>query len=150
MDSSTLYIGSPISILGMSGYVIYIFLKKMVELCANSGDPDQMPHSVASDLGLHCLPVTLLGVSRLQWVKVTYDINRNISFITHWANSADDKLMLFSYFCQKIDFDIPCKLSPKETNNLHDMLKAILSEKFRKILTNVVCWNFYPACLAIS
>ena len=35
----------------------------MVELLANSGDPDQMPHSAASDLGLHCLPVTLLGVS---------------------------------------------------------------------------------------
>ena len=28
-----------------------------------------MPHSAASDLGLHCLPVTLLGVSRLQWVN---------------------------------------------------------------------------------
>ena len=36
---------------------------------ANSGDPDQMPHSAASDLGLHCLPITLLGVSRLQWVN---------------------------------------------------------------------------------
>ena len=34
----------------------------MVELFANSGDPDQMPHSVASDLGLHCLPVTYIGV----------------------------------------------------------------------------------------
>ena len=42
----------------------------MVELFANSGDPDQMPHSVASDLGPHCLPVTRLGVSSLQWVKV--------------------------------------------------------------------------------
>ena len=41
----------------------------MVELFANSGDPDQTPHSAASDLGLHCLPVTLLGVSRLQSVK---------------------------------------------------------------------------------
>ena len=28
-----------------------------------------MPHSEASDLGLHCLPITLLGVSRLQWVN---------------------------------------------------------------------------------
>ena len=28
-----------------------------------------MLHSAASDLGLHCLPVTLLGVSRLQWVN---------------------------------------------------------------------------------
>ena len=33
----------------------------MVELFANSGDPDQMLHSAASDLGLHCLPVTHLG-----------------------------------------------------------------------------------------
>ena len=36
----------------------------MVELVANSGDPDQT-HSAASDLGLHCLPV----VSSLQWVN---------------------------------------------------------------------------------
>ena len=44
----------------------------MVEVFANSEDPDQMQHSTASDLGLHCLPVTLLGVSRLQWVKLKY------------------------------------------------------------------------------
>ena len=41
----------------------------MVELFANSGDPDQTPHSETSVLGLHCLPNTLLGVSRLQWVN---------------------------------------------------------------------------------
>ena len=29
-----------------------------------------MPHYVASDLGLHCLPMTLLHVSRYEWVKV--------------------------------------------------------------------------------
>ena len=29
---------------------------------ANSEDPDQMPHNVASDLGLHCLPMTLLRI----------------------------------------------------------------------------------------
>ena len=33
----------------------------MVELFANSGDPDQTPRSAASDLGLHFLPVTRLG-----------------------------------------------------------------------------------------
>ena len=43
----------------------------MAKLFANSGDFDQTPHSVASDLGLHCLPMALLGVSRLQWVKVS-------------------------------------------------------------------------------
>ena len=44
----------------------------MAKLFANSGDPDQTPRSAASDLGLHCLPVTLLRVSRLQWVKLYY------------------------------------------------------------------------------
>ena len=44
-------------------------LRKMAKLFANSGDPDQMPHSLVSDLGLHRLPVTLLRVSRLQWDK---------------------------------------------------------------------------------
>ena len=41
----------------------------MAEVFANTEDPDQTPHSVVSDLGLHCLPVTFLGVSRLQLVK---------------------------------------------------------------------------------
>ena len=41
----------------------------MVELFANSGDPDQTPRSAASDLGLHCLPVTRLGVTSCQRVK---------------------------------------------------------------------------------
>ena len=40
----------------------------MVELFTNSGDPDQMLHSAASALGLHCSPITLIGVSRLQWL----------------------------------------------------------------------------------
>ena len=46
----------------------------MIELFANSEDPDQTPISVPSDLGLHSLPVTCLGVSSLQWVNtdVTY------------------------------------------------------------------------------
>ena len=41
----------------------------MVELLTNSGDSDQMSCSSASDLGLHCLPVTGLGISSLQWVN---------------------------------------------------------------------------------
>ena len=44
----------------------------MAKLFANSEDPDQTPHSAASDLGLHCLPITLLGVSSLQRVKEEY------------------------------------------------------------------------------
>ena len=41
----------------------------MVELFANSADPDQTPRFAASDLGLHCLLITLLSVSRLQWIN---------------------------------------------------------------------------------
>ena len=40
----------------------YFFILCFIEIPvfnANSEYPDQMPHSVASDLGLHCLPVTL-------------------------------------------------------------------------------------------
>ena len=33
-------------------------------MLANNEDFDQTPHDVASDLGLHCLPMTLLRVSR--------------------------------------------------------------------------------------
>ena len=43
----------------------------MLELFFNSEDPDQMPHFAASDLGLHCWPVTCLGVSSLQWIKLS-------------------------------------------------------------------------------
>ena len=35
----------------------------------NSVDPDQILCSPASNLGLHCLPITLLRVSRLKWIK---------------------------------------------------------------------------------
>ena len=39
-----------------------------------------------------------------------------LTFITLWANSADDKLMVFFLnFSEKIGFDISCKLFPEET-----------------------------------
>ena len=41
----------------------------MVELFANSGDPDQTPRSAASDLGLHCLLITCLGVLDYKGLK---------------------------------------------------------------------------------
>ena len=37
---------------------------------ANSGDPDQTPHSVASDLGLHFLPMSHKKDARHIWVKM--------------------------------------------------------------------------------
>ena len=45
----------------------------MAKLFANSGDSDQTPHSVVPDLGLQCLPITILGISRLKWFKYFRD-----------------------------------------------------------------------------
>ena len=50
---------------------------------------EKLPWS-ESDLSLHCLPVR----------------------IVKFANSLDDKLMIFFSFSQKIDCDILCKLYP--------------------------------------
>ena len=42
----------------------------MSELNVNSVNPDQMLHSAASDLGLHCLPMSLLcGTVSLNGLK---------------------------------------------------------------------------------
>ena len=39
--------------------LIFIFMKILKNILkANSGDPDQTPHSVASDQGQHCLPTS--------------------------------------------------------------------------------------------
>ena len=41
-------------------------------------ETDQTLHSVASDPCLHCLQITLLRVSRLQWVKALVKDTRSI------------------------------------------------------------------------
>ena len=41
-------------------------------MLANNVVPDRTPHYVASDLGLHCLLMTLLRVSKKEWVKVLF------------------------------------------------------------------------------
>ena len=51
----------------MSFYVCWAYFVPffLYLMSANNVDPDQMPHymahNVASDLGLHCLPMTLYG-----------------------------------------------------------------------------------------
>ena len=67
----------------------------MVELFANSGDPDQMPCSAVSDLGLHSLQVNCLGVSSPQWAKEPLRIK------------ADDKSIFFFFFSKKIRLTFP-------------------------------------------
>ena len=48
-------------------FSIIIFVE-IPELNANSVDPDRRPHYAASDLGIHCLPKSLLWDAELIWV----------------------------------------------------------------------------------
>ena len=80
--SHTIYWKSPYIRL----YNVDIPKEKMVELFAYSGDPDQIVHSAGLSLGLHCLPVTRSGISRLQWVN-----QANKSFDTEkYTNNQDE------------------------------------------------------------
>ena len=47
----------------------------MAKLFANIEDTDQTPSFAASDQGLQCLSITLLRVSRLQWVNEYFKIS---------------------------------------------------------------------------
>ena len=58
----------PEPIYANSFYYYHAFVE-MSELNANSVQLDQTLHSLASDLGLHCLPMSLLWDARLKWVK---------------------------------------------------------------------------------
>ena len=64
----------------------------MAKIFANSNDPDQTPCSAASDLGLHCLPTTLLGVSQLQGDKevLVYVFSGALKCPGGWVFTAPD------------------------------------------------------------
>ena len=98
--------------------------RKMVALLANSGDSDQMPHSVMSNMGLRCLPVTPLGVYGLQWVNLYHSL---------------DKLYRWQIF-----LIFPWKKASKETDNLHESQNPIFW--YNKIFQNVVYRIFYLTC----
>ena len=98
---------------------VYHFIE-IPEFNANSVDPDQIMCSMASDLGLHCLPLSLLWDARYIWINVNgftskgshsdlkyfclqgdgalwaYSAHDKLIF-SLWAYSADDKLMIFFF-----------------------------------------------------
>ena len=55
LDRSISYMGCLVSFLLLS------YSAEISELNANSVDLDQTPQNAASDLGLHCLPISLFG-----------------------------------------------------------------------------------------
>ena len=60
-----------ISNFGVVGwYFLFICIQILKKnMFANSGEPDQTPQNAASDLGLHCLPLSDKKDSRHIWVK---------------------------------------------------------------------------------
>ena len=56
---------------------IFHFIQVLIENYAANSGPDQAPHSVASDLGLHYLPMSHKKDTRPIWVK-----NANILLIS--------------------------------------------------------------------
>ena len=61
----------------------------MVDLFANSGDPDQTPRSAESDLGLHCLQVTGLRYPVFNGLKESV---RLIRIIVYFMNVYSSKI----------------------------------------------------------
>ena len=62
----------------------------MAKLFANNGDPDQTPRSVAFDLGLHCLPITLYGSPDYNGLKHSRDsVTFFFIFLTTYFNLTD-------------------------------------------------------------
>ena len=70
MPNGLLYLHSlDRSISNIRGAWLVLSLPCVIEIPlfnANSVDPDQMPRSAESDLGLHCLPKSLLWDARLK------------------------------------------------------------------------------------
>ena len=50
-------------------------------LNANSVEPDQTPHSAASDLGLHCFPLSFSWDARHKWVKFSFMTDSNFDWL---------------------------------------------------------------------
>ena len=75
----------------------------------NSVDPDQLLHSAAYDLGLYCLPITHLGVTRLKWFdKKEVIVFLNLHEFSFWNTNyrtPDKKILrinIFSFLCENI------------------------------------------------
>ena len=60
---------------GVSGWILLLlpYSKRNPVLNTNIIDSDQMLHSAASDLGLHCSPMSLLRDARHKWVNILAD-----------------------------------------------------------------------------
>ena len=80
----------------------------MSGLNTNSVEPDQMLCSVASELGLHCLPMSHLWDARLKWVNSLPNFKNLNNPILHVHVLPDDvpKILLDGW--QTVQTEIRC------------------------------------------
>ena len=119
LTPNTIYWKNQILDLGMSDDVIQIFLEK--NGYAKSGDPDQTPHSKASDLGLHCLFIILLGVSSPKCVEKPF-------LFSNCCPRLSSLIRAFSVCIYPTSSNIPC---PSHTHCTEDLLTLVLLNKLR-------------------
>ena len=63
---------SPLQILGLLGGIFHFIQVLKETLFTNRGEPDQTLHFAATDLVLHCLPMSHKKDARLIWVNVKH------------------------------------------------------------------------------
>ena len=115
-------------------WLVFILLSCYVEICelnVNSVDPDQM-----SDLGLHCLPMSLLWDARLKWVK-EYLKHISLSLMLSTLGKIFSKwhFTIFFLFCFLPRNRIWHFMQiVSNGDNLHEVSNYVFLGKIRKIL----------------
>ena len=102
----------------------------MAKLFANFINLDQMPHSAASDLGLHCLSINLLGFSRLKLV------NANNNF-----KAPDKKRKTVKRLLYLSKTDLNKQLALATFQILHQVVKWICSNFRVSMVSRLSCPN---------
>ena len=71
----------------------------MVELFANSGEPDQTPHSAASDMGRHCLSITRLGSPVFKLIKLHLPLKLHLLHMKRLNKTESPIFVLLCVLC---------------------------------------------------
>ena len=99
-----------------------------------------MLHSVASDLDLHYLPVTLLGLSKLKWVKAWHPFMKRFKskgtiFLSEksclpltWTQN-DEKLFKYTEFSACLTPGFPRMMDPS-----HSVMNSRIQFPFRQVM----------------
>ena len=113
-----------------------------------------MPHSVASHLGLHCLPITLLWVSRLQWVKAVFQpVSIDIFLFLHKSMCSSqcfvEALLMSTHiiFWKKYISEYPSSIELWDIFYIKWQIAPEISQKWTCLCLS--CYNLYKFILLL-